>query len=60
MEELAIRLALLVVLVGIGLAIDKWYFDELMRAGWDKPAKYVPLHEQLIALLTDNQEGASK
>ena len=36
------------------------FFDELMRAGWDKPAKYVPLHEQLIALLTDNQEGASK
>lgn len=67
MEELAIGLALLVVLVGIGLAIDKWFF--VKRNGtfpWedvadgDKPAKYVPLHEQLIALLTDNQEGASK
>lgn len=60
MEELAIKFVVLIVMVGIGLAFDRWVFPWEDVADGDKPAKYVPLHEQLIALLTDNQEGASR
>ncbi|BDF34346.1 hypothetical protein CE91St62_24110 [Lachnospiraceae bacterium] len=46
MEELAIKFVVLIVMVGIGLAFDRWVFPWEDVADGDKPAKYVPLHEQ--------------